>query len=660
MNRSILILLISLVAAAFSYGQRLPSEKVRQFFHGATEIRTDGRSNPEEIKPQSTVAKDPSGVFGVIEMFRKLRDQKAPAQNAGGDTLVIGVTPNDSMTITGTFTHNGPILVIGNGILRFKKANATIVGDLWVWGDHAVVTADSSYLYFPQEYFYQRSLVIAGKGKVTYHNTTLDHSGLSHNLVVTDSGHIELDHVTNIGFTTCGMYKASEIDISHINQAGEFVILDSSKLSFNHAKTILLWFQVPGAGIFHYSFPKGDSVRSFTLNASTPGISGIDYSVRVDTSTDIMWGLMPSTGSDVSISDSKVRSIGLWFKGHDTLTVSGLVDNSVYTDFTANLSDRSLHIANSSVQTWSLYPMDTVRVNVSGCILGEIGSEYRCTVNVTDAYVDGSGGYWWSTDNTFMVSDHCVAENAIRSTGNSIFIFAYSTLSQGEASAMGNSILMVVQSSLPDQPVLYDGSCIWYSYLGKPSSAFADTTVPVYGSAWIDKPPSSTLMDFGWYRIFFQKSGDTVWHPSGGKVFTEKRDEILSEWNTHGLEPGLYYLKLVLADNTADSIQPEAVKSINLLPGIFGVNEKTRGGFDLHVFPDPVIESSVIRFFLSRMENLEMSVVDVYGRIVFRTERQFGAGDHDFPVGSLDLPKGLYSCILKSRDESEVVKFIRK
>jgi hypothetical protein len=653
------ILLVTLVLSSFlSQGQHLPAQEMRDFFARASLGRTTGDTVSSVAHNPNGSSAIPSGAFGVIQKLNALNHSSTPAIPSGGDTLVIGVSPLDSLTITGTFLHNGPVMVLGNGILRFKNANATIVGDLIVWGDHALVTADSSYLYFPQQYFYQRSLVIAGKGNVVYRNTTLDHSGLSHNLVLTDSARIELDKVTNIGFTTCGMNKASEISVDGINQAGEFIIYEQSRLIFRNAKTILLWFQVPATGIFHYSFPDGDTVQSFALSNTTPGISGIEYSVRADSCTDVMWALMPVTGSDVSISASKIRSIGLWFLGHDTIAVSGLVDNSVYTDFLANLTDRSLRLINSGVQTWSLYPMDTVYLNITGCILGEIGSESNCTVVTSDAFVDGSGGYWWSANHSFMVGENCMAVNAIRSSETSIFLFAYSSLNSGEAAALGNSIMMIVQSQLPGLPSLYDGSCVWYSRIDSPSTAFADSLVPLSGSAWIDKTSSSPLMDFGWYRMYWQKSGDSAWHPIGERQYTEKREEILAAWDTHGLGPGLYYLKLVLTDNTPDSNQNEAVKGISLLPKIFGISENYLPDFSFRICPDPVNENSVIRFSLDREELFEISIVNPEGKIVSRTSRKFDKGMNNFSMGTLVLPAGCYTCIMKSKYHLGVQKFI--
>ena len=370
--------------------QKIPQNKLNIFFNEAYQ-RINHNNIPENIK--NTLSSDTlqSGVFQNICKFKNIKATKK--DNSKSDTLFVGLTPNDSLIVTDTFVHDGPIFVMGNGILRFNKANATILGDIWVWGDNALLTADSSTLYFPQQYFYQRSLIVAGNGKVIYKNTTLDHSGLSNNLILTNSAKIEMYNITNNGFTTWGVYKNSEVYIDKINEAGEFIITDEAKLTFKNASTVLLWHHFPKPSIVNYSFPKGDTVNSYAFNNTTPGISGIEYSINVDTSYNLMWGMMPTTGSNITISNSKIRSIGLWFEGKDSINVNGLVDNTTYSDFIATLSDRNLHIKNSTVQTWSIYPMGKTKINVTGCILGEIGTESHSQLQSSNIFVDGSGGY---------------------------------------------------------------------------------------------------------------------------------------------------------------------------------------------------------------------------------------------------------------------------
>ncbi|MBK8416056.1 MAG: hypothetical protein IPL22_17055 [Bacteroidetes bacterium] len=84
-----------------------------------------------------------------------------------------------------------------------------------------------------------------------------------------------------------------------------------------------------------YSFPANGTVANYQFNNLVPGVSGINYNVTVSNCTDVMWSLMPVNGSDVTISNSTLRVIGAWFTNGDTAAVSGLVNNSNYTSFTA-------------------------------------------------------------------------------------------------------------------------------------------------------------------------------------------------------------------------------------------------------------------------------------------------------------------------------------
>ncbi|HTX87700.1 MAG TPA: hypothetical protein VMC08_01835 [Bacteroidales bacterium] len=600
----------------------------------------------------------PSGISGILSLIKNHPANFLHKKSFGYDTLVVGVPPNDSLIITGNWVHQGPVLVLGSGILRFKNARATVVGDLWVVGDHALVTADSSYLYFPQQYFYQRSMIVAGHGGVIYRNTTMDHSGLSHNFAVFDSASVHLSNVTDVGFTTWGTAKKARVEIDHINTAGEFVITDSVSLHFDHVNTLLLWHQVPSGSSLDLSFPDGDTLSLYTLDPDTPGVSGLGYTIRVDSSTNVMWALMPVDGSDIEVTGSKIRSIGLWFTGSDSLTVSGLVDNSSYDDFTAPLNDRNLHLVNSSVQTWSLYPMNASRLAVTGCILGEIGTEGKAQLTAQDIFVDGSGGYWWAVDTTFLFAVRSTAVNDLRTDRSGIFIFAYSTMISGIASAHGNSILMLIQSQLPEDPQLWDGACIWEANIGKPSSAFVDTLVPVFGSAWIDKTPASTLMDFAWYRVYWQKQGDSGWTPAGNKVFVKKYDEILANWDTHGLSPGSYILRLLMTDNTADSNQVEAIKGINLLPKILGTEDHPETALRAVVYPDPVTGNSVLSFRSEENAAGILLITDIYGRSVREMPLNISRGENNIPLRAADFSSGKYYFRIRSTAGSPEGSFI--
>ena len=341
----------------------------------------------------------------VKNIFKNHSPTSIDTITIGGDTLIVGYTPNDTLRITGNWTHIGPIIVLNSGVLIFKHANATIVGDIYVAG-HGKAFSDSSSIYLPQQYLYQRSIVVVQNGYLNFSNTVFNYGGFSHSFVVRDSANAFLTNITNNDYTTTGLNGHANLTINGNNLTGEFIIDDYVNLHLRHATNALLWHQFPDTAVINHSFPNGTTVNSYVFNKTTPGVSGIEYNVQVDTSYNIQWSLMPVNGSNVTISNSTVRAVGLWFMGADSCTVSGLVNNSNYSNFTAPLTDRNLQFINSSVQTWSLYPMQSSVVNLSGSIVGEIGTEGTSKLTGTGYVVDGSGGYCWSSDFSFLINSN--------------------------------------------------------------------------------------------------------------------------------------------------------------------------------------------------------------------------------------------------------------
>jgi len=651
--KQFVFLLLTLLVPLFSNAQKLHflTDSVKECMNICFNKKTP------ETKNYST---DGNTTHGLNNLFRIKEDLlnfelaiKKSLKTKQSDTLIVGDTPNDSLIITGNYSYTGTIVVWGNGILRFRNANAVINGDIYVWGETAILTIDSSYIFCPQQYFYQRSLVAAGGGIIEVNNSTLDYGGLSHSLLLTDSAYIEMNYVHNNGFTTCGLYNKAYIKIDHTNQAGEFIATENTKLYFTDANTILLWHQIPPGAAFNMDFPDNGAVTSYVLNNSTPGINNINYSINVSNCTDVMWGLMPCAGSDVNISNSQIRAIGLWFEGNDTLAVNGLVNNSNYTVFTAPIADRQLSFTNTSVQTWSLYTFDHAGIDVTGCIVGEIGAMDNSSVNTENIFVDGSGGYFFANDNTFVLSANTNTSSSIRSSGNGVFIYAYSTVSNGNAMALNNSILLVVQSMLPEDPVALDGACAWFVNLETPYSSYVDSVISLNGSAWIDKTTTSQLMDFSYYQLFYQVNGDSNWIPITPKIVQEKHHEPIASWDTHGMQPGAYLLKLVVADNFPDTNEADAIKQITLLPAFMDIQEINTDNL-FTIYPNPV-EGSFI-FLNSGVETVEIVLTDVQGRVLKSVYANEGINNIDI----CNFSSGVYFVIVKQRKSNSVCKITKK
>src|ERR1035437_4084922 len=543
-------------------------------FAGIISAQTFPQKEINKIRPypkgsNTTAPFRAGGEHSVTNMLQKLTSHTIPTINLrninsvspdsitiGGDTLIVGYTANDTLRITGNWTHVGPIIVLNNGVLIFKHANATILGDIYIVG-HAKAFSDSSTLYFPQQYWYQRSILVVQDGYLNFSNTTFNYGGFPHGFSAMDSAKVVLTNITNNDYTTTGMNGHASITINKNNLTGEFIIMDYVNLHLKNATNALLWHQFPDTAVVNYSFPNGTLVNSYHFNKTTPGIKGIEYNVQVDTSHTVNWAMMPVNGSNIHISNSAIRSIGLWFMGTDSCTVSGLVDNSNYPTFTAPLSDRNLQFTNTSVQTWSLYPMQKSVVNLSGSIVGEIGTEGSSKLTGTNYSLDGSGGYCWTSDTSFMVNVSATVASNVRSEKNSIQLFAYSTESGGAPTAIGKSVLMVIQSTIPQDPIAYEGSCVWLANIAQPTTSYVDSMISVTGSAWINKTAISTWMGFGKYRMYYKKSADTIWTHINNFVTTSVSNNLLATWNTHGLAAGAYNLRLVVYDNWGDSVDAQ-------------------------------------------------------------------------------------------------------
>ena len=645
------IILMILLAGEVCFGQETELLKAVNQFNTAAHKNQPWNAGSQVPKNGSANGLQ-SGVKQYLEKFGNpdFLNQLTGKSPESDSILIIGATPGDSLIITGEWLCKVDILVFGDGILRFKNADVTLLGDLYVWGETAEITADSSSLYIPQQYFYQRSIVAAGAGKVKFSHVTLDFSGLSHNIVAADSSVFEFTDVTKKGFSTNGLSGKARYMINGTNQAGEFVIGDKCELDFKNAKTVLLWHQVPETGVFHFNFPPAGNVLAYNFNADLPGISHIDYTIKLENCTDVMWALMPANGSDVDISDSEIRAIGLWFLAPELVNVGGLVNNTDYQDFTATLSDRNIRLRNTSVQTWSLYAMKESKIAVTGCILGEIGSMGTSEVTTTSVFVDGSGGFMWANDTSFFMAFQTPLTTHVRSSRNGIMIYAYSPLTMGSALAIDNSTLMTVQSSLPEEPVALDNASVWNVNIVSPSAGNTNSVIPIMGYALIDRAPASTHPDMDWYQMFYSTPDNDTLIAITPKITSEKRNDTLAEWNTTGLKPGQYLLHLLISNAAETPVVVEAVKAISLNPGVFGIDET--GINELTIFPNPVVDMLHCDFPGS---NATAFITNSSGTVVWKGY----SGNASLIVNVTILPPGLYILSLYDNARFHKASFIK-
>lgn len=548
------------------------------------------------------------------------------------DTLIFGFPPNDTVIITGNYTQNGPIIGWGNGVLIIKNATANLLGNIYLLGNSKAII-DSSTVYIPQQYIYERSILVIQHAQLVVTHSTLDFSGMSHNLYLADSASAYYNHVQQNDWTTAGVWGHSIVSINNTNLCGEYILSEQGTSQFKNASTLLLWHHFDGSSNIQYAFPNGANVYHYQFNALQPGVSGVQYQVNVDSTSNVMWGIMPENGSTVNLSNSNIRAVGCWFRHSDTISVGGLVNNSNYNNFTAPLADRTLHFQNCQVQTWSLYAFDSSQVDITGCGVGEVGSQQKSSINSNNYYLDGSGGYFWSTDTTVQIAANVAVNSHVQSQGNSLFVFAYGSIGGlGYPSAIKNSFLAVIQSTITQDPIPYENGVCWYQSIDGPAVSYTNYNVPIMGSAWIDGANVPAWMDMTSYKIYYKQTTATAWTLIGTSSNSEVHHNVLANWNTMGLNAGSYDLKMVMFNTFGDSV--ESHKSISLNTGIVAISEQPK--FDVKAYPNPFNKQLNI---IGAEEVLGVKIFSVDGRLVLQQSLNEGMKQIDTQF----LSPGIYT-----------------
>ncbi|MCW3083271.1 MAG: hypothetical protein JWP12_637 [Bacteroidetes bacterium] len=607
----------------------------------------------------ATTAVKPDGKSNSGQAIRKMDEVKKmnwnrykhPGTSRSLDTVYVGVVPHDTLVITGTYNHTGPIFVFNDGVLIFYNATATNYGDVYLF-EHGRLLGLNSSLTFPQTYFYQRSLIVVQNGLAYFNNCSFNYSGVQHSLVVGDSGAVGMESVHQADWTTAGLYGHATIQIHGLNLGGEYILDDSSTSAFSNVDTLLLWHQLPNTAVINYAFPQGDTVMNYAFNNTVPGVSGIQYNVNVDSCHTVWWAMMPVNGSNVTISNSNIRAIGTWFQYGDTATANGIFDNTFYPNVVIPLSDRNLHLLNSFVQTWNLYVFDSSQLNITNCTVGEVGTQQKASIYSQQFLLDGSGGYFWATDTSVIFGSGVTIYSTARSERTGIFILSYSDLPFAPVSSIGTSLMISVQNTQPTDPTPFDGSIMWLENIESPATTHADSIVPVRGSAWIDQGPAGSWMDYGSYSLYYQLQGDPAWTPIVIDSTIEIRHNVLGMWNTTGLIAGNYNVRLLVKNDLTDSV--EDIKVVTVLPGV-STGLANTDLLPVSIYPNPASDQLMV-YVPASTAKTEIRIYNLLGenKIVETTNRL-----QSF-VNVANLAAGVYTIEVKCGNKISRQKFVKQ
>jgi hypothetical protein len=480
----------------------------------------------------------------------------------GRADIIVGDEPAETLNISGYFYNQGNIIVINDGVLNIINADFNLDGRIIV-ANYGEAVIDSSTLTFLQHYIYHHGVIVTDTADFSMTNSETSYNGYPLSMSIQGASMCLMRDIVNQDWTTAVVAQNATAYLENIGITGEWLFADDCFAQFKHVDNFLTWYFFPDSSVVDFIFPDVDTVFGFYMDSTLSNVSGIGYHVEIDSSTNCMWAAIPLGGSDVTISDSELRVTGLMFEGVDSFDVSGLVNGQLYADYTLPVHDRNYHLINTFVQTWNLYPSDTVNFDLSSSIFGELCGFSNSYTTIQNAFCDGSGGHIEASHNAVVLVILSSISADVITKDRGICLVGYCAMPWGNIWATGSSILILVNTQFPEEPIPSDTSVVFVAAVTGPSNASTEDTVGIIGSAWVDIGPFYPY-DFDHYRVFYRMLGDSIWIPLGSNKYSEIRRDTLDYWNTVGLEPGDYEIRLVLKNENSDSI--DAMKLITLRP----------------------------------------------------------------------------------------------
>lgn len=586
-----LILIISII---FAEGSRI--DEAMDFF------RHNYSSQIAQGQQRAVYDITPAGPMRLAEHTPKLRAE-----------LIIGDTPAETLSVSGYFYNQGNIVIINDGVLKVKNADFNLDGNIYII-NQGEATFDSSDVNIIQHYIYHRILLVADSAYCSITNSETSFSGYQLSVSVSGKGEINMQNVTNQDWITAGVQHTATATLREIKgYSGEWLFFDNCYAEFKHVDYLLTWYFFPDSSVVDFDFPEDDTLYGFYLDSTLANVSGVGYHVEIDSSTDCMWATIPLRGSDVTIRDSDLRVTGLMFEGTDTFSVSGLVNGLDYSDWVLPVSDRTYRLINTSIQTWNLYPDDSTNITLSSSIFGELCGFTDSYTTIQNAFCDGTGGHIEAAHRSFVAVFSSSIFADVISKDRGICLLANCAMPVGRIWATGASIMVIVNTTFPEDPIPSDTSIVFVASITAPSSGYTEDSIGIVGSAWIDKGPHQPL-DFDHYTLSFRKVGDSTLTPFPDTKYEEVRRDTLNYWNTNGLTEGDYELKLVLKDDAGDSV--EAWKQISLsIPS--GINEKKNQNVNIPYISIKQVDARLFQIETSP-DITEFNIYNISGRLIKR------------------------------------------
>ena len=626
-------------------------------------LSTSNAQNTPEDLPQLPSISGISELMNSFEQIQKLNLQNHVSKD-GIDELIIGDdNPDETLTITGNYLLVGNLTIINNGKVILDHANFQIDGDINVFGTGSLQATGGNFDVI-QQFTYEHKILIGESGLFSLDSVQFHSSEQSWSVTAIDSGLYKMTNSTvSNGFITAGFFGDASALIINDQLPGEFLCFGNNDIQFRNNDWLLFWLVLFDSSTVDVELPGDSLLTGWQFNENQPNVSGISYSVSIDSCTNVNWGLISQSGSDATFHNTNFRTNGIMFNDPDSIVVQNLVNNSHYTDNVIDVSDRNLHLINTDVQTWNFYPFEQSKVTVRNSIFGELITSDSAFAMIDNSVCDGSGGHLEASSHSTLLVLRSIINSQVLCRDFAILAGINSAFMGTEIVSNDFSVIAMLNTQFITTPVPNQSSVIFNEQL--PSvDGFAGSLVGIQGTAQLFSGPESTVQ-FNGYKVFFSPNpAQPEWMETDGLHNQQVLDDTLAVWNAENLPVGNYPLALSVYHTLGDSIS--VMSSARLEVNTAVDNEKNIvKQFKLEQnYPNPFNPSTVIRYEIpdqvrSESNLVTLKVYDLLGKeVAALVNEEKPAGYYKVKFDGSDLASGMYIYRLTAGKFSSVRKML--
>jgi hypothetical protein len=467
------------------------------------------------------------------------------------DWLIGWDDPDEVVTLTADRAVDGDITILNQGKLIVDGAELSLTGVITMVHD-AQLEVLNGRLRFVQNRAYAGELGAYDNAQLRFRNAVVDGSGHSFSYGLATSATADYDNVTvENGFCTWALFHDAAATLSDCTNAGEFVMMGQGTVTIEDTAGALIWATFPEGSTGDLAFPSSNEVEHWLIGPASPDVTGVPYTVELHRCSEVLWAIMCRSGSDVVVRESELRLAGFIFERDRTVDIRGIANEMEFGDRQLEWGDIRTRLTDTSVQSWNFYAWGQTEFRMESCVVGEIHVAGEAVATVQRTLCDGTGGYVGTFDQGYLVMSRSSVLSQLTTSNESTCIVHWSSVLGDAVDALDKSAMLFVNADHRGEPRAWDMA---EAFIGSidPAAGTAGDTIPVTGSSRMITGPQSPFMYEGYRLDYGEGEEPTEWV----SIADEAEDPIdhgqLGLWDTTGLAPGPYSLRLSVLNNIGD------------------------------------------------------------------------------------------------------------